>query len=94
MRRSYLDPVVCGGDQYDLADDSQDPAVIINGEQELALLLHIAEALPPRCRQVFTLRKVYGLSHKEIANRLGITPHTVEAQLGKAMRRCAKALGR
>jgi RNA polymerase sigma factor (sigma-70 family) len=94
MRRSYLDPVVCGGDQYDLADDSQDPAVIINGEQELALLLQIAEALPPRCRQVFTLRKVYGLSHKEIANRLGITPHTVEAQLGKAMRRCAKALGR
>lgn len=94
LRHSYLDPVICGPEHYDVADDSQDPAVIVNGEQELALLMKVAEMLPPRCRQVFTLRKVYGLSHKEIAARLGITPHTVEAQLGKAMRRCAEALGR
>jgi RNA polymerase sigma-70 factor (ECF subfamily) len=50
------------------------------------------EALPTRCRQVFTLRKLYELSHREIADQLGISERTVEAQIDKAMRRCAAFL--
>jgi RNA polymerase sigma factor (sigma-70 family) len=49
-------------------------------------------ALPQRCRQVFTLRKLYGLSHREIAAQLAISERTVEAQIDKAMRRCAAYL--
>ena len=39
------------------------------------------EQLPARCRQVFTLRKVYGLSQKEIAAELKISENTVESHL-------------
>jgi RNA polymerase sigma-70 factor (ECF subfamily) len=30
---------------------------------------------------VLTLRKIHGLSHREIATRLGISEHTVNAQV-------------
>ena len=43
------------------------------------------------CRQVFTLRKVYGYSGTEIASRLGIPEHAVEEHLIQAARRCAQA---
>jgi len=49
--------------------------------QELQLLAQAIEALPARCRHVVTLRKIYGLSHREIAAQLGISEHTVNAQI-------------
>lgn len=93
LRRSKLDPVDCAP-APEISDPSQDPSEIVASEQELMLLQEAIEALPPRCRRIFTLRKVYGFSYKEIAVQLGISPHTVEAQLTKALRRCAQALGR
>lgn len=50
-------------------------------DQELQLLAQAIEALPARCRQVLTLRKIYGLSHREIAAQLGVSEHTVNAQI-------------
>lgn len=64
----------------------------VGRHQELDLLREAMEDLPTRCRQVFTLRKLYGLSHAEIAGQLGISRRTVEAQIDKAMRRCAAYL--
>lgn len=62
--------------------------------QELELLTQAIQSLPDRCRQVLTLRKIYGLPQKEIALQLGISEHTVEAQVGIGMRRCAEFLSR
>jgi len=56
------------------------------------MLAKAIQSLPDRCRQVFTLRKVYGCSQKEIALRLNISENTVEQHLTKAARRCAQAL--
>lgn len=50
-------------------------------DQELQLLASAIEALPTRCRHVLTLRKLHGLSHREIATRLGVSEHTVNAQI-------------
>lgn len=63
-------------------------------EEELQILREAMEALPTRCRQVFTLRKLYGLPHREIATRLRISEKTVEEQVSRATRRCAAFLRR
>jgi RNA polymerase sigma-70 factor (ECF subfamily) len=62
----------------------------VSRQQELDLLADAVRVLPDRCRQVMTLRLLYGLSHKEIAAELALSPHTVKAQLAKGMRRCAE----
>lgn len=62
--------------------------------QELEILTHAIQSLPDRCRQVLTLRKIYGLSQKEIAAQLGISEHTVEVQVANGMRRCTEFLAR
>jgi RNA polymerase sigma-70 factor (ECF subfamily) len=62
--------------------------------QELEILTKAIQSLPDRCRQVLTLRKIYGLPQKEIAAQLGIAEHTVEAQVATGMRKCAVFLAR
>jgi len=42
--------------------------------------------LPPKCRQVFTMSKINGLTYLEIAEELEISPKTVENQIGRALR--------
>ena len=56
--------------------------------QELEILTEAIQSLPDRCRQIFTMRKVYGLSQAEIAQRLGISDHTVSAQLTIGVKKC------
>ena len=52
------------------------------------------QSLPERCRQVLTLRKIYGLSQRQIAQQLDISENTVETQVANGMRRCAAFLAR
>jgi RNA polymerase sigma-70 factor (ECF subfamily) len=73
-------------------DVGADVVETVGRNQELEILRSAMQALPHRCRQVFTLRKLYGLSHREIAAQLGISERTVEAQINKAMLRCAAHL--
>lgn len=50
-------------------------------------LQHLAEAiaaLPGKVRDVFTLRKVEGLSQREVARRLGLSESTVEKHMSKS----------
>lgn len=61
-------------------DESADIPHAVARAQELELLTQAIQSLPARCRQVLTLRKIYGLSQKEVALQLGISEHTVEAQ--------------
>jgi RNA polymerase sigma-70 factor (ECF subfamily) len=43
-------------------------------------------SLPARCREVFELSRVQGLRYVEIAEVMGISVKTVEAQMAKALR--------
>jgi len=60
--------------------------------EELALLSDAFNSLPERCREVIMLRKIKGLSQREIAELLGIAEHTVESLAAKGVRRCADYL--
>ena len=75
-----------------VVEDSPDAAEIFSHAQEIELLVESIHALPPRCREVLTLRKLHGLSYREIAARLGISEHTVNAQLAIGIVRCRQFL--
>ncbi len=51
-------------------------------------LTDVVAELPPQCRRVFILRKVFGFSHKEISAAMGISISTIEKYLARAMVRC------
>jgi RNA polymerase sigma factor (sigma-70 family) len=50
------------------------------------------DSLPPLCRRVFVLRKVYQLSHAEIAEVLGLSHSTIEKHVAKGLVRCRDRL--
>ena len=63
------------------------PEAMVQAE-DFQILIRAIQALPERCRQIVTLRKIYGLSQREVAARLGIAEHTVEAQGSIGLRKC------
>jgi RNA polymerase sigma-70 factor (ECF subfamily) len=94
LRHRQVVPIelVADIEALEMLDESGQVDDIVNSHQELALLTRAVARLPARCRQVFTLRKVYGLSQKEIAAELAISENTVEQHLAKGMRLCSAAL--
>lgn len=72
-----------------VVEDRPDTGDAVSRQQELALLAQAVRTLPERCRHVLTLRLLYGMSQKQIAEEMHISEHTVKAQLAKGMRRCA-----
>jgi RNA polymerase sigma-70 factor (ECF subfamily) len=58
----------------------------VMAQQELEMLQRAVAELPAGCRAVLLLRKVELLSHREIAERLGIAVSTVEKQHARALR--------
>jgi RNA polymerase sigma-70 factor (ECF subfamily) len=79
-------------DWLNVSDDKPSVETTVTARQELRLLQTALDGLPPRCRQVVVMRKVEGLSQKEVAKRMGITIETVENQVAKGMRLLAQAL--
>jgi RNA polymerase sigma-70 factor (ECF subfamily) len=96
LRRRQIVPMYAlpDNDAAAFADPAPGIAETVSRRQELALLAEAIQALPERCRQILTLRKIYGLPQREIARQLGIAEHTVEAQVGIGMHRCADYLSR
>jgi RNA polymerase sigma factor (sigma-70 family) len=72
-----------------IEDEASDVESWVENTQQLDVLMKAVGALTQRCRQVFTLRKIYGYSQKEIAASLRISENTVEQHLTKAVRRLA-----
>jgi RNA polymerase sigma factor (sigma-70 family) len=74
----------------DVSNDEPGVPEKVGLKLEIELLAEAIQSLPERCREVLTLRKMEGLPQREIAARMGIAEHTVEAQVAIGMRRCAK----
>jgi RNA polymerase sigma-70 factor (ECF subfamily) len=60
---------------------------------ELQHLETALSGLPQICRQAFWLNRLEGLSHSEIAQRLGVSVRTVDRQLARAAAQLRDPLG-
>lgn len=54
----------------------------------LGLYCDAVVAMPDKCREVFCLRKINGLSHKEIAARMSLSVSSVEKYLRQGILAC------
>jgi RNA polymerase sigma factor (sigma-70 family) len=88
LRHSRRVPSVGENALSGVLDDKPSIPDKVSRDQELQHLIAALQSLPDRCREVFTLRRIYGLSQKEIAAKLGISEKTVEVHNHKAMKRC------
>ncbi len=54
-------------------------------KEDFGFLCEAISQLPEQCRRVFILKKIYGLSQREIAERLSISQSTVEKHVAKGL---------
>lgn len=65
--------------------DQRQPENLLANQQRLERLIEAVQNLPPKCREVFILRRYDDLSQVEIAEKLGISRNMVEKHLRKAL---------
>lgn len=70
----------------DVVGSSGSPEGGLLTDEERRLLREAVERLSPQCRAAFSLRIFHGCSYKEIAQKLGISPKTVENHISRALR--------
>ncbi|PTX98977.1 RNA polymerase subunit sigma [Opitutus sp. ER46] len=93
LKRRSISPITPEGVSLETtAAPHPDVARQVMARQELQLLQQAIAQLPSGCRNVLLLRKVELLSHREIAERLGIAVSTVEKQHARALRLLKAAL--
>lgn len=79
---------VCeSGDHLNLEVQEPGYAEMENTEL-LGIYCDAVASLPEKCRQVFLLRKVHGLTHREIADRMSLSLSSVEKYLHKGIVDC------
>jgi RNA polymerase sigma-70 factor (ECF subfamily) len=96
IRRSRVVPIAAGADWQALEVAASEPLADaqLEARQELESVIHAITALPPQCRQAFLLRKVQGLSQREIAARMSISESTVEKHISRGLQMLLRTFGR
>ena len=79
-------------DKLNVIDDMPSPERAASAREEIRQLQKALDGLPPRCRQIVVLRKIEGMSQREVARKLGVTEDVVESQIAKAMRLLANSV--
>jgi len=79
-------------EKMDVAAEVPSPEQVAAGRLELQRIRRLVDGLPERCRKVFSMRKVEGLSQREVAEALGLSEHTVENDVAKGLKLILKAI--
>jgi RNA polymerase sigma-70 factor (ECF subfamily) len=84
-RRGYRSGLMMrlGRDAEKSTENAFDKAEAGQLEQQFQRAL---DEMPPQCKAIFQLSRFSGLKYREIADQLGISVKTVEAQMGKALK--------
>lgn len=87
LRSQRRSPLIGGTDLSHLfvVDDSPDAGARAATQDEIDLLVEAVETLPTRCREIFVLRRIQGVSQKDIAARLGLSEQTVQVQAARGL---------
>jgi RNA polymerase sigma factor (sigma-70 family) len=75
-----------------IVDEAPPMDRIVAGARELQRVEQLIERLPLKCRRVFILRRIHGVSQREIARMLGITQASVEKQATRALKLIVSAM--
>jgi RNA polymerase sigma-70 factor (ECF subfamily) len=67
------------------ADATPSPEEQVAHREELAIMRTIIMELSPKCRQVFLLVRLEGLSHREVGAEIGISQTMVRKYLARAV---------
>lgn len=96
VRRSKVVPfrTVADMDQLGVVADEPSPEHQIADRDELRHLAEAIASLPGKVRDVFTLRRVEGLSQREVARRLGLSESTVEKHMSRGLHLLSKCFSR
>lgn len=75
-----------------LEDTEPNPERVASGRRELERVRRLIGDLPPRCREIFELRRVQGVPQKQIAAQLGVSEPIVEQQSIRGLKLILKAI--
>lgn len=79
-------------DALGIVSGDVEPDRVVMAREALRRLQVALDHLPRQCRQAVVLRKIDGLSHRQIAARMGIAEGTVNRHLSDGMRALADKL--
>lgn len=73
-----------------VADETTEAEAQAEQQQLLGIFCEAVATLPLQCRKAFMLRMTYGMSHKEIAQKMSISVSTVEKHLALGLQRSSQ----
>ena len=87
LERAYLELLTA--QPVNVHPSEEEKQLMLEKLQQLAIAL---EGLPLRCKQVFLMARLDGMSYQHIATELNITVNMVQKAMGKAIANCYQTL--
>ena len=85
VEQRYLREMMASGEES--SEDSE------NLEELYRRLQVVMDSLPPKCKEIFILGCVEGLSYKDVAEQLGVSVNTVKTQVKVAYKKIKSEFG-
>jgi RNA polymerase sigma factor (sigma-70 family) len=96
VRHSRVVSITSSGNlaQFEIPEPAANSEERIEFQQEIQAVTAALEQLPKLCRETLILRRVEGLSQREVAEQLKISEKTVEKHMATGVRLLIKLFGR